>query len=69
MATFDDIKATILDIAGNPSSGVIAEYADKWATAIVALDQPLERDQATDGTLLQRPAKKETRVTKPTETR
>lgn len=79
MASFDQIKAAILDVAGNPSSGVIAEYADKWAAAIVSLDSPVAYDldardgdgdgMVQDGTPFERPAKKETRVTKPTETR
>lgn len=79
MATFDQVKAVILDVAGNPTSGVIAEYADKWAAAIVSIDEPIPykpdaRDgdgdgMVQDGTKFERPAKKETRVTKPTETR
>ena len=79
MAKFEDIKAVILDVAGNPTSGVVAEYADKWAAAIVSLDSPVAynldaRDgdgdgMVQDGTPFERPAKKETRVTKPTETR
>lgn len=79
MAKFEDIKAVILDVAGNPTSGVVAEYADKWAAAIVSLDSPVAYDldardgdgdgMVQDGTPFERPAKKETRVTKPTETR
>lgn len=79
MATFDQIKAVILDVAGNPTSGAIADFADKWAAAIVSIDQPVAynldaRDgdgdgKVQDGTPFERPAKKETRVTKPTETR
>jgi len=79
MATFDQVKAVILDVAGNPSSGVIAELADQWAAAIVSIDQPVPykldaRDgdgdgMVQDGTAFERPAKKETRVTKPIETR
>jgi hypothetical protein len=79
MATFDQVKAVILDVAGNPSSGVIAELADQWAAAIVSIDQPVPykldaRDGdgdglVQDGTAFERPVKKETRVTKPTETR
>lgn len=78
MATFDQVKATILDLAGNPSSGVVREYADKWAAAIVSLDSEVAYDldakdgdgDATlqDGTKFERSAK-ETRVTKPAETR
>lgn len=79
MATFDEIKAVILDVAGNPTSGVIADYADKWAAAIVSLGEetPYQLDardgdgdgMVQDGTKFERPAKKETRVTKPTEIR
>lgn len=79
MATFDEIKAVILDVAGNPTSGVIAEFAPKWAAAIVSLDTQVPYDinakdgdgdgMVQDGTPHERPAKKETRVTKPTEIR
>lgn len=63
MANKDQIKKTILDLAGNPSSGVVAELADKWAEAIERLDSirpdysAMLRDE------------KEIRVTKPTELR
>jgi len=79
MATFDEIKATILDVAGNPTSGAIADLADSWAAAIVSLDSDVPykleaKDgdgdgKVQDGTPFERPAKKETRVTKPAETR
>jgi hypothetical protein len=79
MATFEEVKAVILDVAGNPTSGVIADYADAWAAAIVSIDQPIPykldaRDgdgdgMVQDGTPFERPVKKETRVTKPTELR
>ena len=78
MATKDQIKKVILDVAGNPESGVVAEYAEKWAIAIASIDtetpyNPNARDadgdgMVQDGTPFERPAK-ETRVTKPTETR
>jgi hypothetical protein len=54
MADKEAIKREILRIAGNPSAGAIAELAEEWASAIVALD-----DEPT----------KETRVMKATETR
>jgi hypothetical protein len=38
MATKDQIKAAILDTAGNPSSGIIAEIADDLAKAVWELD-------------------------------
>jgi len=79
MATFDEIKATILDVAGNPTSGAIADLVDSWAAAIVSLDSDVPykleaKDgdgdgKVQDGTPFERPAKKETRVTKPAETR
>lgn len=78
MASKDEIKKVILQVAGNPESGVIAEYADKWAVAIASLDSdtpynPNARDgdgdgKVQDGTPFERPVK-ETRVTKPTEKR
>ena len=79
MPTFDQVKATILDVAGNPSSGVIVEYADKWAAAIVLIGSKVPYDldakdgdrdgMVQDGTPFERPDKKETRITKPTEIR
>lgn len=41
MPTKKEIKEVILEIAGNPESGVVAQYADAWADAIVALDAPV----------------------------
>ena len=40
MATRDEVKKAILDVAGNPSVGVIAEWVDRFADAVVALDEP-----------------------------
>lgn len=78
MATKDQIKKVILDVAGNPEVGVIAEYAEKWAIAIASLDSetPYRADakdgdgdgMVQDGTDFERP-KKEVRVTKPAEKR
>ena len=69
MATKEQIKKVILDIAGNPSSGAIRSLADKWATAIVELDAtPRLINEVQDGAPT--PAlKKEFRVTKPEELR
>jgi hypothetical protein len=53
MATRDEIKAAILKVAGDPSTGVIAELADAMADAVAELDLPA----------------KEVRVIKPKETR
>ena len=78
MAKMEQIKKVILDVAGNPESGVVAEYAERWAIAIASLDTETpynpdakdgDRDgMVQDGTPFERPAK-ETRVTKPTEKR
>lgn len=56
MATKETIKATILSIAGNPESGVVKDYADKWAEAIASLDtatpfDPTAKDGDGDGKL------------------
>jgi hypothetical protein len=40
MADREAIKKAILDVAGNPSAGVIAEWADRFADAVVELDSP-----------------------------
>jgi hypothetical protein len=34
------IKSTILQVAGNPTSGVIAELVDELAQAIIDIDKP-----------------------------
>lgn len=60
MPKYEDIKATILNVAGNPTSGIIAELAHDWALAISKLD-----DEATATERNQ----KEVRVTKPAELR
>jgi len=62
MASKDKIKETILKVAGNPISGDIFNLADEWASAIVALDAPQAAASAPA-------ANKETRITKPEETR
>lgn len=40
MATKDQIKEAILKVAGNPTSGVVADLAEAWAKAIYELDNP-----------------------------
>jgi hypothetical protein len=40
MASKDQIKETILQVAGNPVSGSILELSEEMAEAIVALDHP-----------------------------
>lgn len=62
MATKEQIKEAILKIAGEPVSGPIADLANSWAEAIVALDNPQTAASAPA-------AEKETRITKPAETR
>lgn len=39
MATKDEIKAAILSVAGNPSSGIIHDLAEEMALAVDALDK------------------------------
>jgi hypothetical protein len=72
MATKDQIKETILAIAGNPSVGEVYSLADKWADAIwkldnkdVAVNEDSDRNSGASATA----ATKETRILKPTETR
>lgn len=62
MAKYEDIKATILNVAGNPTSGVIADLAHDWALAIEKLDDDVQTP-ATERN------QKEVRVTKPAEIR
>lgn len=57
MANKEQIKKAILEVAGNPSSGVVIDLADAWAEAITRLDSSID------------PEKKEIRVTKPEELR
>lgn len=40
MATKEEIKKVILRVAGNPATGVVKDFADAWAEAIAALDNP-----------------------------
>jgi hypothetical protein len=75
MATKDEIKKAILEVAGNPESGSVFNLAGKWADAIVALDTvKVDLDTVkSEGEVVQtakfdRPAK-ETRITKADETR
>jgi copper chaperone CopZ len=75
MATKDEIKKAILEVAGNPESGSVFNLAGKWADAIVALDTAkVDLDAVKgEGEVVQtakfdRPAK-ETRITKAEETR
>lgn len=69
MASKEDIKKVILEVAGNPESGVVPALADKWADAIVELDNPTREKQAKVQDAIKHDAIKETRITKPEETR
>lgn len=62
MATKDEIKATILSVAGNPVSGVIVALADEMAERISDLDsaETPKPVKPVRGTVQQR--EKETRV-------
>ena len=60
MADREAIKKAILDAAGNPVSGVIAENADRFADAVVALDAPKTKREIDN---------RETRVVEGKETR
>ena len=61
MATKTQIKDAILNVAGNPESGVIHDLADAFADAVFEIDNPKPAASLS--------AEKETRVTKPTELR
>lgn len=59
MANKEQIIKTILEVAGNPEVGVVHDFAEAWADAIVAIDSPVvEKKDA-----------KEVRVVKAEETR
>lgn len=62
MATKEQIVAAILEVAGHPESGPIPALAPKWADAIIGLD-------AVAVEVAQERPSKETRITKPEETR
>jgi hypothetical protein len=70
MATKEQIKQTILRVAGFPEAGAIKALAGEMAEAIVALDTPAEtptKVTATKGSTQQR--EKETRVIEAAEQR
>jgi|TARA_R110000782_G_scaffold130146_2_gene221830 hypothetical protein len=73
MASRDEIKKTILSVAGNPESGVVKQFAGTWADAIVALDasEPTKAASKADSerTGSSYRATKETRVEGSIETR
>jgi hypothetical protein len=55
MATVEQIKKAILDVSGNPDSGVVRDNVDTWAQAVWELDNEVKP--------------KETRVVEAKETR
>jgi hypothetical protein len=57
MASKESIRQAILNVAGNPETGIIKELADDMADAVVAIDNPPSQ------------GKKEKRVLTPTEIR
>ena len=72
MATKEEIKKTILAIAGDPTVGEIYSLADKWADAIWKLDNPnfaVKDDSESNGSQSASAATRETRITTPTEIR
>ena len=70
MATKDEIKKTILAVAGDPSVGEIYSLADKWAEAIWKLDNfAVKADSENNGSQSASAATRETRITQATETR
>lgn len=60
MATSEEIRETILRVAGNPAAGAIVDMADELADAIAEIDSPPVRGKKPDV---------ETRVVGPSETR
>lgn len=66
MASKAEIKKVILDVAGNPESGPVAQLADAWADAIVAIDS---RTSAPKVRREDEEPAKETRVIRPSEKR
>lgn len=68
MASKADIKKAILEVAGNPESGVIRQLVDAWAEAIVALDAVETNAKVQEGVPTEKP-EKEVRIIKATESR
>lgn len=72
MISKQQIRKTILEIAGDPSVGAIYTHSEKWADAIWKLYNPdldpiaPEVEQVAEESIT---AKRETRITKPTEKR
>jgi hypothetical protein len=72
MASKEQIKKVILDLAGNPSVGAIYSLSDKWADAIWKLDNKdvaVKADSDKNSGASAYAAIKETRIIEPTEKR
>jgi hypothetical protein len=65
MADKEAIKKAILDVAGNPSVGAIAEMADEMAEAVAQLGNPKQPVRYSESVI----SNKETRVLDARETR
>lgn len=71
MASHEEIKKVILEVAGNPDTGIVVEFADRWAGAVVKLivgeaqpDSGRSANKISESSLT-----KETRIVGITETR
>jgi hypothetical protein len=42
MATIEQIKKAILDVSGNPDSGLVCDNVDTWAQAVWELDNEVK---------------------------
>jgi hypothetical protein len=42
MATLEQIKKAILDVSGNPDSGIVRDNVDTWAQAVWELDNEVK---------------------------
>jgi hypothetical protein len=42
MATVEQIKNAILDVSGNPDSGIVRDNVDTWAQAVWELDNEVK---------------------------
>lgn len=42
MATIEQIKKAILDVSGNPDSGIVRDNVDTWAQAVWELDNEVK---------------------------
>ena len=72
MISRDEIKKTILAVAGDPTVGEIFTLSDKWADAIFKLHNPnfaVKADSESNGSQSAGAATRETRITQATETR